>query len=334
MHSGDIMDRSTIKPRNLTRAAFAACLASALVPWAAPVAAAADDEQALAQHSWRETIVRTEVPEEGCFYASYPSPAWTKVGCTVAPNLPYPPRIATIGQTVGNGVDYAAALTGPMKKNIGSFPKVTGVKSEAGGGVPNDYSLQLNSNFMSTAACPVRGCVTWQQFVYASGFKAAFIQYWEINHGHPCASGWTPFGTGDCYRNSAAVTVPTAQPIKNLAKLLLSGAAVTGGKDTLTLTAESVAYSVTGKDSVVDLATAWHESEFNIVGDGGGSQAIFNRGSSLLVSIEIINGSTTAPTCVAHAGTTAETNNLTLKGCSTFAGTRFFGPSIEFTESN
>jgi hypothetical protein len=137
-------------------------------------------------------------------------------------------------------------------------------------------------------------------------------------------------GIGDCYRNSAAVIVQTAQPIANLSQLMLSGAAVPGGKDTLVFTAETRAYRVSGNDSVVDLATDWHQSEFNIIGDCCGSEAIFNKGSSLLVNIEILNGSTTKPACVGNAGTTAETNNLTLMGCAAFGGAN---PQFEFAES-
>ena len=38
---------------------------------------------------WRESIVRTEVPAEGCYKASYPSLTWNRIECTVAPNIPH-----------------------------------------------------------------------------------------------------------------------------------------------------------------------------------------------------------------------------------------------------
>jgi hypothetical protein len=300
---------------------------------------AVDNTEARNQESWREAIAQTEVPGEGCFRASYPSLAWNKVECAVAPNVPFRPRSGRISQTVGDGNDYAAEVTtGLIKKTIGSFPKVTGVKTETGLLGPNDYSLQLNSNFMNTAACngasdPAK-CLDWEQFVYSSGYDAAFMQYWLINWNNRCPNGWFSY-SNDCYTNSAAVTVPQ-EAITKLKTLKLSGSgkkgtAKKGGIDTLVFTVGKQAYSTTGSDSVVDLATAWTESEFNIIGDGDGSEATFNSGSSLTVKVAVTNGTKDAPTCASDAGTTGETNNLNLGSC---AGTGAATPFIEFIESN
>jgi hypothetical protein len=145
----------------------------------------------------------------------------------------------------------------------------------------------------------------------------------------PARAGWNTFSP-DCYKNSAAVSVPL-RAICQLANLKLSGTAVASGTDTLVFTTETEAYSTTGKDSVVDLATAWKESEFNIIGDGGGSEAVFNKGASMTVKIAVTDGSTAAPACTANAGTTGETNNLTLKSCTTSSGST---PSTQFVESD
>jgi hypothetical protein len=85
------------------------------------------------------------------------------------------------------------------------------------------------------------------------------------------------------------------------------------------------------QDSVVDLATDWKASEFNIFGDGNGSEAVFNTGSTIKVKIAVTDGSTSAPTCEPDAGTTAETNNLKLKSCTASSGAT---PAIAFKESN
>jgi len=316
--------------RYLGGIALAAALVSAVSLSSAFAAPAVDDVEAQAREAWRETMVSTPVPDEGCFHASYPSTEWMRVECTTAPDRPYMPRSGAIGLTVGNGLDYAAEVSNLMTKSVGTFPTVTGVTSEKDGGA-NIYSLQLNSNFMTTAACDgISGCLSWEQFVYSSGEKLAFMQYWLINFGSPCPAGWNTFPP-DCYKNSHAVAAPQ-QAITQLANLKLSGSAVTNGKDTLVFTTETQAYSTTGKDSVVDLATDWHHSEFNVIGDGGGSKAVFNKGSSITVKIAVTDGSTSKPSCGGkHAGTTGETNNLTLGTCIGSGGAT---PSIEFSESN
>jgi len=295
----------------------------------------ADDPEARNQEAWRQAIVQTAVPAEGCFHASYPSLTWNQTECTVAPNIPYAPRKGRMSQTVGNGDDYAAEVSsGLISKTVGTFPKVKKVTSESDPEMlgANDYSLQLNSNFMNTAACDgasnPQDCLDWEQFVYSSGYEMAFMQYWLINYNNSCPSGWYSYAN-DCYTNSNAVSAPL-EVITELKTLKLSGS-IKKGIDTLTFTAGKEAYSTTGSDSVVDLATAWTQSEFNIIGDGDGSEAVFNSGASITVKVAVTNGTKNAPICAANAGTTGETNNLNLGSCTgTGAGT----PYIEFTESD
>jgi hypothetical protein len=324
----------SFEPRN-RRIALVTVLAALAAAPGAPVRAqtaapevATVSAEALMQENWRETIARTSVPHEGCFEAEFPNAVWVEARCTVAPDKVYLPRGGN-PQTVGNGADYAASVGNLMSVAVGSFPTVTGVTSERDGGA-NVYSIQLNSNFMSTAACNGHsGCLAWEQFVYSSSETAAFMQYWLIDYGNSCPSGWNSY-SGSCYKNSAAVTVPK-EPITSLASLKLSGSAVSGGNDTLVFTAGTHAYSTTGKDSVTDLASAWKQAEFNIVGDGGGSKATFNRGSSITVKVAVTHGSTAAPSCASNAGTTGETNNLTLGSCSGVSGAT---PYIQFKETH
>lgn len=287
---------------------------------------------AQAQESWRDMMARNPSPADGCFHASYPSTRWEAVECVAAPSRPFLPRSSAlaVSDTVGNGNDFAAESSSLISQTVGTFPTVTGVKTEKDG-TKNEYSLQLNSNFMSTAACGgISGCMSWEQFVYSSGEEQAFMQYWLINYGSKCpAGGWNAV-YGSCYKNSAAVSVPKIV-IADLDKFKMSGTAVSGGNDTLVFTNGTEAYTTSGKDSVVDLATDWSASEFNIIGDGGGSKAVFNVGSSITVKVALTNGSTKAPTCGADDGTTGETNNLKLGSCSATGGST---PFIEFTESN
>lgn len=216
----------------------------------------------------------------------------------------------------GNGHDYVVKAAGLITETLGTFPSATDVKSEKSVGVasfgdggilgPNEYTLQLNSNCNdTTSVCAGHsGCTVWQQFLYATdyltaGEAAVFMQYWLIGWGSSaCPGGWMSAGGGDCYKNSAYATAPDMK-ITALGSLTLSGAAVAGGNDTVVFNNGTDAYSITGKDSVVKLATVWNESEFNVVGDAGGS--------------------------------TGETNNLDLGTCTVAGGAT---PSIKITESN
>ncbi len=309
------------------RLALAAGAALALA--AAGVAHAASEAEL--QAIWRAAIAHTPAPKDGCFTAAYPTVKWTPTACTVAPNIPFVPRHGAAGWTnsngAGNGNDYAAEVSGLIAQGDGSFPKVTGVRSETDGG-RNVYSIQLNSQFFASPACSgssnPANCLGWEQFVYSSSSRAGFMQYWLINYKATCpAGGWMAY-SGDCYRNSAAVSIPQ-EPITQLANLNLSGAAVAGGRDTLTFTTATRAYSTTGADTVVTLAKYWNGAEFNVIGDGGGSEARFNTGSSVTINIALQDGSTNAPTCKPHAGTTGETNNLTLGKCTTAGGSNSLG---------
>lgn len=315
-----------------------------------PLASAqAADADAAARADWFAFISQHTDPGEGCFRASYPEVEWQQVECKelhprVHPIVHKPGR----GLVAGNGDDYVAESSGLTSGALGSFPTVTGVKSEKSVGVPqygdggilgpNEYSLQLNTNFTgTTTACKGHsGCVVWQQFIYATDYAvkgegAVFMQYWLIGWGSSsCPSGFASDGAGDCYGNSKSVSAPDVNPT-SLASLSLAGSAASGGNDTVKFTDGSTAYSVSGKDTVLDISQVWKESEFNIVGDAGGSRADFNTPVSVTVKLALTDGSTSAPTCVSDAGTTGESNNLDLGKCSTASGS---SPYIEFTESN
>lgn len=288
--------------------------------------------------AWKQSIAKTNTPGEGCFTASYPSVAWQRVSCSVAPLRPFYPRSGHPGRTVGDGQDYAAVSPGLTAMATGSFTVVTGVKTEKNFGHRNEYSLQLNSNVSSdskaceTAATP-SSCVAWEQFIFsnADGNGILFEQYWLIGYDKACPVGWSKSGH-DCFRNSDSAIFFSPQPILQLHNLQMSGKVVLNGLDTITMATASHAYSVTNPDSVLGLAKFWNLSEFNIVGNGQLSQVKFNSGSSLTVQIVLDDGKKAAPVCQANGGQTGETNNLNLVGiCTTAAGAT---PSVAFTESN
>jgi hypothetical protein len=273
--------------------------------------------------SWREAIVANPTTDDGCFTAEYPNMAWESTACTTAPSRAF---------TVGNGADFAIQSSALINKSSGTFLHVKGVKTETDSGTPNGYSIQLNSNFMSgTAACNgVAGCLSWAQFVYSSEEQSAFIQNWLIGIGTCPDASWFDAGGGDCFKNSAAVDVPVFG-VTDLSALKMSGGAVNGGKDSLVFANGTQAFTTNEKDNVTNLASAWTSSEFNIIGDGGASEAVFNKGASITVRVGINDHTLNTPTCVQNAGTTGETNNLTLGACKAFVGS---GPAIEFVESD
>jgi hypothetical protein len=306
------------------------------------------DPESVAQGKWRALMAQNATPAEGCFHASYPNIVWEEVACKIAQTAVHPVHIEPTDaeeEVTGNGHDYAAKAKGLITLASGGFA-IKGVKSEksvgvavfGGGGIlgPNEYSLQVNTNANeTTSACAGHsGCKVWQQFVYSpdynvKGEAAVFMQYWLIGWGSSaCPKGWGKYKT-DCYRNSAYVAAPDV-PIKDLGKLGLEGTAAAGGKDSVVFSYGKDSYSITGKDSVLDISTVWKEAEFNVVGNAGGSRADFNSGSSITVTLVLFDGSTSAPTCVANGGTTGETNNLNLGKCKAFGGI----PNIQFSESN
>lgn len=318
---------------------------------------------------WREAMHHMPAPQEGCYHASFPSTQWERVQCA-APPAYRSARPNSRTQVVGNGYDYVAqAPAGHTFSSVtGSFPKITDVTSERGANVPfgngessgitgkNQYTLQINTNIVNTAACAgYTGCYAWQQYVIStdtpvsltsnqlSGTTEVFIEYWLINYGGStrasCPSGFINGGADtsgvDCVQNTPAVVVYNGQlPATQLASLQLSGTASGGGTDRAVATYGTQAYTASVADSYTDISSAWTQAEFNVVGNAGGSRSDFNRGASLTVKLAVTDGSTTAPTCVApsnYDGTTGETNNLTLGSCSAAGGS---SPYIQFTESD
>jgi|SRR3984957_1448360 len=327
--------------------------------------------EAQARQAWRETMHHVDTYDTGCFHASYPSTQWEKVECGDAPAyrsaLPKLPGNVQTETVAGNWFDYVAqAPSGHLLSSaVGSFPKVTGVTSEKtvnvefNGGFsdgetgPNEYTLQVNTNFANTAACDgYTYCFAWQQYVVSTGGPTeVFIEYWLINYGvhdgskNICPSGFIDIGQsflfggqGDmCVQNTPSTTVYKNGPIPitQLATLQLSGSAQANGTDRATATYNGEAFAATVKDSFTDIASGWTQAEFNVLGDGGGARSDFNTGSSVTVKIALTDGSTGKPTCVPPSkeeGTTGETNNLTPRmGCTATGGS---SPYIQFVESN
>ena len=156
-----------------------------------------------------------------------------------------------------------------------------------------------------------------------------FIQYWLITYGSTCPSGWIAY-SGDCYKNSAATAAPQVS-ITNLDNISVTAVANAGSTDSLVVAVVSNLYMVNAQDSVVNLAQGWQDAEFNVVGDGAGSAANFNSGSTIVVRTSVNSGSKTALSCSGQ-GFTGETNNLSFASAPS-AQIRSL-PAVVFKESS
>jgi hypothetical protein len=345
----------------------------------ASTAAAAADPEAAARTSWRAVIRNIPKPGKGCFHVSYPNVAWESVDCKIAKQPAHPVRVnRTFGAPgAGNGSDYVASVQGQgrlINFAAGKF-FISGVTSETGvapcygcgtGSRSNEYSLQLNTNnkdyitnsYIRTAACgDYYNCHVWQQFMYAPDYNqlgeaALFMQYWLYDWTGNCPRGYWTLSAGTCYKNSKYAAVPDI-PVTNLGDVILSAGAENGGDDSIGLEYGDDSWAVTAADSSLegglDIASVWTQAEFNVVGDMNLTQANFNLGSQIIVVLQILDGSSSAPTCQNLEGTTGETNNMRLGACSTGVGNMIdlggcgnqdactgvdlTGPYIEFTET-
>lgn len=350
--------------RNGSKYLLGACIVGSIVsPVAATQASEVDAAGRLAAMSGWETTLRQQAPAmEGCFRSSFPNNGWQAVRCAQAPTvISLPPTIArhkkdgtTIAdtegaETVGKGIDYAALTLGRTRSAVGSFPHVTGVTT----GVA-DYTLQLNTDIAdnNAATCAQFGyssCKTWQQFLYSTDSDddpsdgrtpVAYIQNWFIVENAAefklkgCPGGWMTSAGGDynaCVSNSDAVDVPLV-PVSQIGSIQLSALATAGSVDTVIVSINGQAYSISQNAKTLNINNVWHKSEFNIFGISGDNPLIsFNPGSQVTVNVAVNDGTTRAPTCVDKAGTTFEQNNLTLGKCTASGGA---SPSITFTESN
>jgi len=321
------------------------CVASLAALGMNPAHAANANASAEALHTWHDSLKNSPPGREGCFHAEYPSVTWEEEGCEPAPTYRSNPHFSSI-DTVGNGYDYSATTSALTESATGSFPAESGVTSASNGG----YTLQLNTNIGSSSpACASYGyssCQTWEQFIYSSNYPGnagtgisgaqAFIQNWMfIPKGKRCPSGWSSYKTSSysgCYKNSLGVAAP-AVALMNLSSAQLSGVAASNGLDTVTYTYQGTAHAVSQSANTLAIGYTWKNSEFNVVGNGGGSGATFNAGSSLTVKVAVNDGTSNAPTCTGptNGGTTGETNNLTIHPCTAVGGS---SPFIEFSESN
>lgn len=213
----------------------------------------------------------------------------------------------------------------------GSFPSVstTGVSS---GGTTNAYSIQMNTNLFATSLCAgatnPNSCRGWQQFVYdSSGY--AVIQVWLVSYGTAaCPSGWSAL-SGNCWKNSVSGPVPSVS-VTDLSTVRLAG--FVGANDTVVVNIGTTAYSLSAASVFgLDGLGAWNTVEFNVFGDCCFRAAIFDANTTMVVQVNVDNG-TFSPPSAASGGTTGETSNLTLSPAWCPIGVD--SAALQFLESN
>jgi len=319
--------------------------------------------------TWRKTIVHTRrEKKDTCYKASYPDTAWHEVPCKAIPHKPnYPKVVKGIhpDQVGGSGADFSATTTNNITEADGRFDNVT----TSGSSNPTSYELQLNTAPFNTSTCNgstptgvagVPGCLGWEQFIYSTdnGGEVS-IQYWleqwgpagatckapvsaHCDGGHVFTDGWCPFtlndGTGnftDCAINSLTNTGIGTVSIASLKNnLVLTGfpADASNTVDNVIATVSGTANHEPGLNEFPDLSSNWTEVEFNIFGDGGGSQVVFDPNTTLEVRTSVASNTTLGPGC-AFQSFTGESNNLTLVA-TTSNPPKGNLPSLVFTETN
>jgi hypothetical protein len=265
--------------------------------------------------------------------------------------VPLVPSSAVEGSPslAGNGNDWVAkSPSGSLiSSSYGSFPSVTGLTSESSPDGANYYTLQDNTNTFATSTTYTGGRLAtgWEQFVFlnypAYDVGVAFMQYWLLGYlsqygscpstGPPSGTSWMSY-EGSCYANGPEQAEIPLEAATSLGALSLETYAnYPSGYDQMGLCTGTTCYLALSNSQVLDLYQNWQYSEFNVVGDGGGSEASFNPGTTITVSNSlnaVPSCSTTEPIVDGYIGFTGETNNLDLGSCSTN------GDAIVFPESN
>jgi hypothetical protein len=286
----------------------------------------------LTSAAWHQVMLYSPPTQHGCFEATYPSTVWEPVPCVSETEPPL-----TVGSIYGDAMGNAGTTL--IQTTYGHVTSMTGFSSESDSILgANSYTIQLNSETFPTTYGG-ESTIGWQQFVFrnngCSGCDGnVFIEYalvnWYTNNNNTCPPGipaggsyWQPW-QGSCYANSYVVHT-TAENPSNLANLQLQGSAGGTNEDVIILCDQSTCWSLSVTETILNLYQNWYHTEWNVLGTGGGSTAIFNQGTSgpsisITVQLYDTSNSPITPTCNTSYSPTAEMNNLNLAACGTGTG--------------
>jgi hypothetical protein len=222
-------------------------------------------------------MARTETPGLGCWKSTYPSIVWLADDC--GPAGPFVPP------SVGAGTDYYAnAGTSHIALAKGDFNSVSGLTSETDTTWGSKwYSLQINTNgFYCNPPGGTTNSWCWQQFVFQNnGTSVGQVQVWYVLPDYlrvwgnwNCPTNFTPY-LYTCYWKAAHYNTPAENPITKLSSITFFGSSnhLSSGNDQTTMCDGSSCYSTT-VSSQFSLSSHWTNTEFNVLGFGGGSTAI------------------------------------------------------------
>jgi hypothetical protein len=286
-------------------------------------------------------------------------------------NLPRVSKGVRTNQVGGNtGADFTATTTNNITETEGQFDSVTTATSgNPTSYTLQTNTAPFNTNTCSgstaTGVFDQPGCQGWEQFVYSTDNGGeVYIQYWLLGWGPTSATckapvspecdgssaftdGWCPFtGTDasgntwqDCVINGTTNDGSTGTGIGDVAVGSLTDIVMTSfpadasnSSDNAIATISGSANHVSGANVFPDLSTNWKEVEFNIFGDGGGSELFFEPNTTIEVRTSVASDTTLGPVCT-FVSFTGESDNLTLVG-TTSNPPKGNLPSLVFTETN
>jgi hypothetical protein len=308
-----------------------------------PPAARAMTAEETAREAWLREMPQKPLLGGGCAKAEYPEKEWRETPCAKEA-APAVQRGGLSPLITGQGFDYVAQVSGVMTYASGAFAPIAGLTSEnTDTGLPNAYSIQLNTNTFHSPLCQGSSCMGWQQFVYwtSPGSTGLHIQYWLQNYeptgSCPTTGGWTfspakASKPAACYKDGPAAAVP-AVPATALDQVSLTGFIDSSNNEYVSFAYGKAMYQTPASPSVLGLAGAWKQAEFNVFGEGGGDEAIFSAGTVMSVDLKL-NGSPGAMGAVSclYGGTSGEYTNMVLSDAC-YAGYVDGWSQIAFGES-
>ncbi len=316
----------------------------------APVAATEKPsaEELQKREAWRLQMVHAPREKGACYTATYPDTTWHEVPCKPAPDRRFPPRAGVHSDTVGAGTtDYVAQPANTIALAEGSFDTVStsGVATAgAGSGGSNGanlFSLQLNSDYITTSQCTAAlgpKCRGWVQFVYDNGAQDAYVQYWLLNYDFTaftagCPGAWAP-DVGYCVQTAPTSSLAFAAQATaaDLADMTVTGVPGVGVTVTWFGAAPPTAISAPDTGIIPEIGAEWADAEFNVFGDGGAGAAVFSGTTTIKIRTQVDTGINILPTCVLTSYT-GETNNLNLISTPMTEPRKKY-PSIIFNEGS